>query len=209
MGKYNVYGVTLFLVIFHAVGILGFSMDRFHSLFRSLVPLNLLLSLALLMLFHQPFRLKHVLLFFLIFLTGFFVEMAGVNTGIIFGNYSYGESLGLKIGSTPLLIGVNWLMLIYAVHVMMKNITPVKSVQIIAGGFFMVGYDMLLEPVAMKTGMWSWEGREIPIQNYLAWYLISVILLTVMQFSGKFKNPLAIYLFMIQVIFFAILNLTL
>jgi putative membrane protein len=34
-------------------------------------------------------------------------------------------------------------------------------------------FDIILEPVAVKFGYWSW-GHNIPLQNYLAWFVISL-----------------------------------
>ncbi len=35
-------------------------------------------------------------------------EIIGVNSALLFGDYSYGSVLGLKIGGVPVLIGVTW-----------------------------------------------------------------------------------------------------
>ena len=42
------------------------------------------------------------------FLWGLLAEIIGVQTGILFGSYAYGETLGLKIFGAPLVIGLNW-----------------------------------------------------------------------------------------------------
>ena len=39
-------------------------------------------------------------------------EAIGVNTGLLFGTYEYGANLGFKIFGVPLIIGVNWTVLI-------------------------------------------------------------------------------------------------
>ncbi|MBK7882949.1 MAG: carotenoid biosynthesis protein [Chitinophagaceae bacterium] len=43
---------------------------------------------------------------------GIAVEIIGVKTGFLFGNYSYGIVLGPKIQSVPILIGINWFIII-------------------------------------------------------------------------------------------------
>jgi putative membrane protein len=40
--------------------------------------------------------------------------MLGVHTGILFGNYKYGNALGLKLNDVPILIGINWFIVVYA-----------------------------------------------------------------------------------------------
>ena len=38
-------------------------------------------------------------------------ESLGVNYGLIFGNYEYGNNLGFKFFGVPFLIGINWIIL--------------------------------------------------------------------------------------------------
>ena len=40
-------------------------------------------------------------------------EILGVNYGLIFGKYDYGDNLGLKLLGVPLLIGLNWVVLTF------------------------------------------------------------------------------------------------
>ena len=47
----------------------------------------------------------------LIFLIGMFSEFIGVNYGVIFGEYIYGNNLGFKLFGVPFLIGLNWVIL--------------------------------------------------------------------------------------------------
>ena len=54
---------------------------------------------------------KEWLTIFLVYIITFFSEWIGVNYGLLFGSYSYGNSLGFKIGGVPLLIGLNWVLL--------------------------------------------------------------------------------------------------
>ena len=64
-----------------------------------------------------------MLIFAFIFLAGFVVEMIGTNSGLIFGGYTYGPTLGLKVGETPVLMGLNWIMMIYL------TATPVRKLK--------------------------------------------------------------------------------
>jgi putative membrane protein len=57
----------------------------------------------------------------LIAVAGFFIEAIGVNTGLIFGNYVYKTTLGWKFLETPLIIGVNWILLTCSVVYSIEN----------------------------------------------------------------------------------------
>ena len=82
--------------------------------------------------------------------------------------------------------------------------------QVITGAFILLLYDLLLEPVAIQLDFWSWGGSGIPLQNYLAWFLISAIFITIWRIMKiKIENSVAFGLFIIQLTFFLILNITL
>jgi putative membrane protein len=40
------------------------------------------------------------------------LEVVGVKTGLIFGEYKYGSTLGIKLFEVPLIIGFNWVFVI-------------------------------------------------------------------------------------------------
>ena len=201
--KYSVY----FLILFYVVGITGFIVPQTHTFFKSLTPFALLMSAAFLAWFHRPrLTLKAALVFGTIFLFSFLTEMVGVQTGTIFGHYIYGESLGLKILETPLIIGLNWLMLIYCTKIIADRITKKETTKPFLGALLMVSYDLVLEQVAPKLDMWSWEGGTIPIQNYVAWFVFAFLFHTlIIKTKVHFKNPLAIPVFVIQFLFFVAL----
>ncbi len=199
--------VGLLLIIYYSVGLVGLSMPVSRELFIGLMPFTILLSIGILLFFHDSWRLKDGLVFLLIALLGYLVEVAGVLTGEVFGEYSYGRALGFRIFETPLLIGINWLMLIYCVYAIFEKYKIPVWGRIFSGATLMVIYDLILEPVAIRLDMWSWGDVDIPLQNYVAWFIISVILLAIMHlFKITLKNRVAPWLFGVQTGFFLLLN---
>ncbi len=202
--------VGKFFILYYAVGFVGLSLPATRELFIRLMPWSILGSMALLMMFHRRWTASHVGVILLIALAGYLVEVVGVLTGLVFGEYSYQHALGLKVFDTPLMIGVNWAMLIYCVHAMLEDTGLPAVLKIITGAMLMVGYDFILEPAAIRLSMWNWGGSAIPLQNYIAWFVISLVFLSVMRFSGmKTGNRLAPWLFWVQAAFFLLLNLSL
>ena len=98
--------------LFHFSGLLGILfIDR--ELFLETTPVNLFITIVLLFV-NLPDVNKNVLLAAVVaFLVGMAVELLGVNYGLIFGQYVYGDNLGVKVGGVPLLIGANWVMLTF------------------------------------------------------------------------------------------------
>lgn len=198
------------LVVIYIVGTIGFTIPFLRPLFTALVPLNLLLGVSLLVLFHSVYSKAFVLASALVAVLGFGVEVLGVNTGLIFGSYSYGEVLGIKLIKTPLLIGVNWFMLVYLCWDILGRTKLNVFFRITLSAALMLLYDWVMEPVAIKTGMWTWAMEDIPLQNYLAWYLIAVCMFSFLAILRlKFRNPLTITLFAVQFLFFSALGILL
>ena len=202
--------ITSILLLFYGLGAIG--LDRTHSqeFFISVMPYSLVAVIGLLLWVHQGWHLRHVFVFLLIAATGYGIEVAGVFTGHVFGEYSYGSALGFKILQTPPLIGLNWLMLTYCVYVITKKTVLPVVPQILFGALLMVFYDIILEPVAIQLDMWSWKGSDIPVQNYIAWFVISLVMLTIFHSARlQYRNALAAKLFFMQICFFIALNLIL
>ena len=196
------------LIIYFSVGVAGLIWDVTADLFTRLIPLTLLASIAVLLAFHSKWEKRHILVFALIALLGYLIEVAGVLTGVVFGEYQYHYALGFKVFGTPPVIGINWLMLIYAVYGIFEFQRLPAWLKILGGASLMVAYDIILEPVAITLNMWSWGGGDIPIQNYIAWVVISVVFLVMMHLAKvRTNNPISKYLFMVQLVFFMVLNI--
>ena len=202
--------ITYFLLIssylagMTAVRVLG------YSDFLYLTPFNLLLSLGLILWNHEPRDDGLWRFVALAYLTGYFVEVAGVGTGVIFGEYWYGEVLGWKLWGAPLLIGVNWIIVIYTGNELLNRWAegwPLAA-RVVVAALIPVALDWLIEPVAVQYGMWYWSGGAPPIQNYISWYLVSLILSQAYQswiVSGV-RNAAAPLLLGLQVLFFLVLR---
>jgi bisanhydrobacterioruberin hydratase len=215
---------TAIAVLFHSIGLVGLLFfDR--SFFLAATPFNLLLSFTLLIWTQTDKNLNFLVFFASCFILGIVVEIIGVNTGILFGDYSYGNVLGPDIKNVPVLIGINWFLIIYccgiSIHtLLMKAInriaadtgkTPMalKALSVIIDGATLaVFFDWLMEPVAVKLGYWAWHGDgAIPLFNYICWFVISLLLLTIFHFA-KFnkQNKFAVNLLLIQLMFFLLLR---
>lgn len=191
------------LIIFYTVGIVGIANRSTGSLFTSLTPFALLLSAFLIAIYHEKFDLKTIGTFALIYLLGFISEERGVNTGLIFGNYSYGDTLGVRINGTPLIIGLNWLMLTYLTASIVDYFKLNVFLKIISAALLMLIYDIVLEQLAPKLDMWTWENNVVPVQNYVAWFILAVIFQSILKIRGiTVRNKISPLVFSVQFLFF-------
>ncbi len=215
---------TAIAILFHCVGLVGILIFKNDTIIKS-TPINLLLSFALIVWTQQNKGWHFYLFILLTCFAGFIAEAIGVNTGYLFGDYKYGNVLGIKFHSVPVLIGINWCIVIYScgivVHTFMLRIMAKLAVEnkeppgfmklfssITDSATLAVALDWLMEPVAVKLGFWTWGGDgTIPVYNYLCWFVISMLLMALfhlLPFSKK--NNFAVNLFLIQAMFFLLLR---
>ncbi len=215
---------TIIALIFHAIGIVGILFIN-QALFAEASALNLLLMFGLLLYTQKKINTPFIFFFFFVFISGFFIEMIGTKTGWLFGNYAYGTTLGLSIQRVPLIIGINWFIIIYCcgistetlLHSLMNKLSPTaespkpllkKISVIIDGATIALLFDWIMEPVAIKLGYWQWmTNGSVPLYNYFCWFVISMIfLLAFHQFKFIKQNIFAVHLLLIQTIFFLLLR---
>ncbi len=192
----------LIIIIFHIVGFIGFIFNPTY--FKLLSPVNLLLSMGLIVIMAQQTKWQFYGALCLVAILGFFVEVLGVKTELIFGSYHYGQSLGYKYLSVPLVIGINWSMLLYCTAQLSKFKN--RIVNALFGAGLMVGLDFFIEQNAAKFDFWYWKLGVIPIQNYIAWFVIAFLLnLVVQKYLTQKPNLTAKVLYFTQLAFFSVL----
>jgi bisanhydrobacterioruberin hydratase len=225
MHKYSKAQIaTAIAIIFHAVGLVGMLTNA--NLFASISWLNLLL-MAGLIIYTQP--QKNIPFFIFVALTfclGIAVEIIGVNTGKLFGNYKYSSVLGISIKNVPIIIGANWFIIMYccgmAVNHFMARLAQAlpegETIRIneklkLASLVFdaatlAVIMDWIIEPVAIKLNYWSWlPNGDIPTFNYISWFAVSaVFMLLFNMLAFKKNNIFAVHLLLIMSLFFVILR---
>lgn len=198
------------IVIFHLVGLVGFLIPALQPYFMKMVPFHLLLMFAIII-YTYVGDVKRLLLFVSgVFLCGWLVEVLGVHTGKIFGSYYYGNTLGYKIAAVPLLMGVNWVILIFSIGQMVKSFKIRNSILAsLIGALMLITFDFFMEPVAMKFDYWQWDWHQIPLQNYIAWFIVSIILLKFYYALGlKQQKYIGAAMFTAQLVFFVVLYMT-
>ncbi len=212
MNKWNKFisekEMPINFVRFYAVGLLLFLLPWTRSIFVTITPYTLLLVFAVVFYFHKKWDFKTIMVFSFIAVASYFLEVAGVSTDKIFGSYVYGSGLGLKIAETPLIIGLNWLFLVYSSHSIVSIRLKNPFLKIITGAALMVLYDIIIEFVAPEMKMWKFSGYYPPVQNFISWFAAAVVFHTIVTFSGiKTNNKPARSLFIIQLSFFVILTI--
>lgn len=223
MKTYSRYQIaTAIAVLFHLIGLAGIAFIN-KDLFVRATSLNMLLMLGLLIYTHRKINVAFVIFFITCFSVGYGVELIGTSTGYLFGDYAYGDVLGPKGSGVPLIIGVNWFIIIYCCGVtilalynrLTRNLDEamrprpiMKMASVVSDGALLaVFFDWIMEPAAIRLGYWAWQGGDIPMFNYVCWLIVSAILLMIFHIC-KFEkqNKFAVNLLLIQLMFFLLLR---
>lgn len=213
LGKWTVPKITLFKIwigLFHLVGIIGLSIPFSKPLFQQLTPFHLIMSAGILLYFHRDWNVPFIGFALLAFVTGMVSEIIGVQTGLIFGDYAYGTVLGIKAWGVPLVIGLNWFLLVYLTGELLHERIQNRWVASLFGAVLMVGMDFVMEPVAISLDFWQWSASNVPVKNYIGWFCISFGLHVAYRYSRFSKrNPISYFLLLNIAAFFVVLALTL
>lgn len=201
--------VIILLILIFAVGIIGHTFSYTREIMLVLTPFTLIItSFAVFFTFFHRVNKNFFYWFFLTFVSTFILEVVGVKTGLIFGSYTYGNVLGPQLMDVPVLIGINWALIILGAILISAKLTKHKILRPLLAGLFAVTFDLVLEPVAIKLNYWNWEGGNIPVQNYIAWFVIGTVSAALFSLlKVKVNNEVPKYYFIAQFLFFVALYL--
>lgn len=196
------------LAVVYLVGVVGFILPQTSGLMQKLIWVNILFSMVVLFSFHKKWTKEFVFAALLIAISGFLIEVIGVKTGLIFGYYQYGYTLGYLLWDTPLMMMVTWLTTVYTSRQIAEMIAKDPFFISVLASALMVLLDFFIEPFAIRYGMWSWNSGYVPIHNYIGWFLCGLILQYLFIKAVKFPtNKLSLPVYLIQLAFFIALFL--
>lgn len=193
------------LIIFYSVGTVGTQLPAHRAFFLGLSDFNLLLTFVIALLAFEKLNLKEIFFLVICYLATMSAEWIGTSTGLLFGSYFYGQNLGETVVGVPLVIGLNWWILIIAASSITDYFKLKPLVSALVGALLMTLLDVIMEPVAIKSDFWHWENEQIPMYNYVCWFLLTFILLVIKEKVSVSKaNKVHSALFLIITLFFII-----
>lgn len=196
------------LVIFYTIGLIGMFIPSLRSLILPLSSMNLYLTFVLLILSAQQKTTTLVVGLICIYSIAMLSEWIGVHTHLLYGNYTYGSNLGTKIFEVPIVIGVNWFLLVVGTSSILASFKLHQFTKILLGAVLMTLFDWILEPIAIQNGYWSWTNHQIPIYNYISWFFVSLVCQwTYYQLKLNQKNNIHSFIFLLMTLFFILLYL--
>ena len=182
--RYNSFDI-IFIAIIHIAGIIGIRL--FPDIFLQSSSIAIVIPLALYLFRVKPNR-KDSFLMSLVYIIAFLSEWIGVCSGWLYGDYTYGDSLGFKLDDVPIIMGGNWLLLSLISRELVGKFFSNKSLIIIASSFLMVLIDILMEPLSNQLDFWSWKNNIIPFSNYVDWFLVALLNQTIFSYLDYKTN---------------------
>jgi uncharacterized membrane protein len=141
---------------------------------------------------------------------GWLVEVVAVGTGVPFGAYRYGGSLGPAALGVPLLIGPAWCMAAWPAYLAAARLARRRAPRVLLAAAALAAWDLFLDPQMVAEGHWTWLHPTpalpgvpgVPLTNYAGWLLTATVLMAAFEAlasAGKGSRdavPLALYLWM-------------
>jgi bisanhydrobacterioruberin hydratase len=125
---------------------------------------------------------------------GYAIETTGVATGLPYGTFYYGDSLGPKVvGLVPYLLPLSWSPLVLGAIAATapdgKDNTRRRVFWVLCAAVLLVLVDGVLDPGAVSLGFWVWpEGGPyygVPLSNYLGWLFSSSLAIAIVLALGR------------------------
>ncbi len=115
----------------------------------------------------------------IIILCAYAIEAIGTKTALPFGDYQYTGNFGPMLWLVPITIPLAWHIVVTNALFIVRAIAPHVSSLVEAGlvGVICTVYDTILEPFATTVkNYWVWADGKIPQLNYIAWFVLSALL---------------------------------
>lgn len=189
------------LWLFHISAIIGIYLG-YEQWFISKTPMNLSLVFGITLVGFRIDSIKKLLWVLVPLVGGMLIEMIGVNTGWPFGTYSYGANLGYKIMGVPWTIGLNWAVLVLICSDMTQALDAPWYVRYAFAALMMVFLDVVIEGVAPTFDFWEFELSPVPVQNYVAWFVVAFLIQVVLGERLKGNQKLSSHIWVVQFVFF-------
>jgi putative membrane protein len=148
---------------------------------------------------HLLGRQRALVFFGIAVILGWLSEFIGIRTGLVFGEYSYTDQLGIKLGGVPVIVPLVWFCIIYVTYVL-ANLIVLRSPRpggnigailwlSLVGAFLTTAYDLVLDPF-MVISVQAWEIESGSYfgetqRGPLGWLLISFLVALVYRLVDR------------------------
>ncbi len=94
----------------------------------------------------------------------------------VFSSHDYGHVWRSDVGGVPVAVAVTWSAVMVAAMALAARLARSLVGRALAAALIGISLDLLMEPVAMRAGLWSWTPPgpwlEVPVGNFVGWVVI-------------------------------------
>ena len=195
---------VILLMVIYMTSLVGFTTAHQQAWYLYYTPYFILLN-AILLLFYQKERSKSTLYFSVsTILLGFTVEVIALQTGSLYGPYTFGETLGVAVLGVPLVMPVYWLVNALSTACLVNKL-PLKKPWLLStlGALLMILLTGVIHLLAPQLGFWSIASANGLIRLSLVGFLTGFALQYLfIRLKLSPKNPMAVYVYGGLLIFF-------
>ena len=92
---------------------------------------------------------------------------------VAFGSHDYGHAWRSAMGGVPVAVAVTWSAVIVAAMSLASRLARSSVGRAAAAALIGISLDLLMEPVAVRAGLWSWTPPgpwlDVPAGNFIGW----------------------------------------
>ena len=134
-------------------------------------------------------RIQRLLMLFILFIYGTFLEFMGVTNG----HYHYATDFLMILEVVPLPVSLAWVGIIYSVMIIAERLELKTWQRIIATSLIALSLDWGMDPVAVELGLWTWETDRgeyfgVPGFNFFGWFFIPIAFLIAYGLGWEQEN---------------------
>lgn len=104
---------------------------------------------------------------------GYALERAAI---AVFASHDYGRAWRFAPGGVPVAVAATWAAVILAAMALGARLARSPLGRAAAAALVGISLDLLIEPVAVRTGLWAWTPPgpwlEVPMGNFVGWAVI-------------------------------------
>jgi putative membrane protein len=137
---------------------------------------------------------------------GGLAEIVGVRTGLPFGDFTYGDVLGVQVLGIPVIVPMGWVMIAYPAYVAARRLTQDQWAFVLVGSWALATWDVFVDPLMVHLGAWQWQHPTpalpgvpgIPLSNVGGWFVVCVVIMALLAALPRRRThddqPVALYL---------------
>eukprot|EP01095_Lingulamoeba_sp_RSL-Kostka_P011101 TRINITY_DN4147_c0_g1_i1.p1 TRINITY_DN4147_c0_g1~~TRINITY_DN4147_c0_g1_i1.p1 ORF type:complete len:344 (-),score=63.17 TRINITY_DN4147_c0_g1_i1:30-1061(-) len=193
---------VFYLILFYGFFIQLFVLPEFVQVLYILMPVCLILFSFCHSMYSLGWQFSLIFLALTVILSYLF-ELFGVQTGVLYGKYSYTDLIPLQIFSVPLEIPFSWYMMLYPCFCVADNIVSGashkrKAEQMITSkgtmvasrislavltALIMIGWDLGADPLGSTlSSIWKWKSDDgfyfgVPLLNFFGWLITCFVII--------------------------------